>query len=360
MKKILLIAGILMTLFTGTLFSQNKCSAPIPFLANVTNQSALIAWQPIPEALSYQVVIYKSGSSIPLQTLETVNPFVNIIGLQAGGTYTATVNSRCSSGSSEKRIISFQCLISVEDNIVFRLVKDPFTTTECSSVMKNPQCFNAFTSTQDLMRYGGEFFTLSDQNGHSYKWRSTINGSDLTFRSSQSSLSGIGNVRIEFIAPYVINFRDIQRGHILWTMIESRSANRQPSFILLFKEAACLSIERCDIQTVNPKDLKDVCLETPSLCNNLEGERPQNDNKFSVSPNPVTNMANVSLTISKTTDATVNVYDLSGKLIETLHSGIIENGIHKFAWQSPQILRGVYFIELKTPTSRIVQKIVKL
>ena len=74
---------------------------------------------------------------------------------------------------------------------------------------------------------------------------------------------------------------------------------------------------------------------------------------FAVHPNPFTNTLDIRFNPQYTGEITVNVYDVSGRLIKNLHCGSIEGNM-KFTWlgddnygrQTPQ---GVYFVRIEYP-----------
>lgn len=61
-------------------------------------------------------------------------------------------------------------------------------------------------------------------------------------------------------------------------------------------------------------------------------------------PNPFNPTANLMLDVTRTQDIALQVFDISGRLVETLHSGTLNAGSHHFYWQPITQASGVYFV----------------
>jgi hypothetical protein len=63
-------------------------------------------------------------------------------------------------------------------------------------------------------------------------------------------------------------------------------------------------------------------------------------------PNPFNATTNITFDLSEASDVTVEVYDLSGRLVTTLVDGQLEAGNHIVAWDASSAASGVYFYKL--------------
>ncbi|MCK4329335.1 T9SS type A sorting domain-containing protein [candidate division WOR-3 bacterium] len=63
-------------------------------------------------------------------------------------------------------------------------------------------------------------------------------------------------------------------------------------------------------------------------------------------PNPLTKDANIRFTLSNRTDVSLGVYDVGGRLIETLVDGVRDAGEHSVIWDGSNLPTGIYFIKL--------------
>jgi len=79
-------------------------------------------------------------------------------------------------------------------------------------------------------------------------------------------------------------------------------------------------------------------------------------------PSPVASQATISFTLDRSSHARLGVYDVAGRLIESLCDRPASGGAHSIAWQVPaggaaRMASGVYFITLsvdgRTTTRRV-------
>lgn len=79
-----------------------------------------------------------------------------------------------------------------------------------------------------------------------------------------------------------------------------------------------------------------------------------------VPPNLLTSSVRINFSIGYTTDVTVSIYDLTGKIITTLVSGARNKGSYSVRWDTSGIPSGVYFVRLTPPEFTFSRKIVLL
>jgi hypothetical protein len=83
-----------------------------------------------------------------------------------------------------------------------------------------------------------------------------------------------------------------------------------------------------------------------------------------IRPNPVTNgLANISFSIGEPTQANLNVYDATGKLIKTLVNAELGVGNYNYVWNGKDrydrdVAKGIYFTILETPKQHFSQKLI--
>ncbi len=80
-----------------------------------------------------------------------------------------------------------------------------------------------------------------------------------------------------------------------------------------------------------------------------------------VSPNPVTSQASFSFYLPVTGMANIAVYDVSGRTVETVHTGSLDSGSHMFSWSVPGELGcGLYFVRATTPAGSATSRMTLL
>ncbi|MCC6475506.1 T9SS type A sorting domain-containing protein [bacterium] len=86
-------------------------------------------------------------------------------------------------------------------------------------------------------------------------------------------------------------------------------------------------------------------------------ERPLLPSEVSLSvwPNPFNSSASISFEVNTPREADVAVYDVQGRLVKTLFSGIAQSGTNTLAWH-PQTASGLYFVTIVSEGKQITQK----
>ena len=73
-------------------------------------------------------------------------------------------------------------------------------------------------------------------------------------------------------------------------------------------------------------------------------------------PNPFNPITQLNLNIPVSSDVEINVYDVGGNKVESLHSGYIQSGEHTIDWNASQQSSGIYFIKIEYQDSAILKK----
>lgn len=79
-------------------------------------------------------------------------------------------------------------------------------------------------------------------------------------------------------------------------------------------------------------------------------------------PNPASQVVNIIYDCQRNEYCDINIYDISGKMIETIYSGNLQQGKHIFVWNSlknnNKISNGSYFCIVQTRNNRSIKKII--
>jgi Secretion system C-terminal sorting domain len=362
MKKLIILVSALFSFLTNAWSQENNCPAPTPSVSASSATSCTLSWNNV--ASEYLVEIYDAGTSNVLQTFQTSEIFFEISNLDPNLSYEAVVYSLCGDDKSPSVRIPLLLVIITDDPIMIKARLEPgtFIKTACKTML-NETCFSKYGGQMtDLMQYGGSIFTVRTPSGYVQEWQCTVANNELIFRNSTRSNGIVISTIWSQSNPNSIvgiAFSDAL-GTPLWTLREARNAANQVTFDLQFETAACLTIENC-VTTVTYTQTE--CEQNHKLCEEGKlnsGGSSTNITAFTVSPNPVTDIAILTLNLREQEAVSVAIYDVSGKRIESLHEGILDRGAHRFTWESAAILRGLYFVEVKTPTQHFFKKIIKL
>lgn len=96
---------------------------------------------------------------------------------------------------------------------------------------------------------------------------------------------------------------------------------------------------------------------------NVEITKNTNPVSFSILsnyPNPFNPTTTIQFSVISMTIASLGIYDISGRLVETLVRGDFEAGEHEAIWNAVNHSSGIYFVELTSGKNRSVQKLVLL
>ncbi len=85
----------------------------------------------------------------------------------------------------------------------------------------------------------------------------------------------------------------------------------------------------------------------------------------SVSPNPFTEAAVISFSAPRAASVSIDVYDVHGRLVQTVLSGQVEAGTHQVTWDGrdsagSKVARGVYFCRMNAGEFSATEKMVML
>ena len=73
-------------------------------------------------------------------------------------------------------------------------------------------------------------------------------------------------------------------------------------------------------------------------------------------PNPFNSTTTIRFDLPRRMQATLKVFDLLGREVETLQTGVFNAGLHRLSW-SPQAASGLYFVRLQTDAQSRTQKL---
>ena len=82
--------------------------------------------------------------------------------------------------------------------------------------------------------------------------------------------------------------------------------------------------------------------------------------ELSLAQNPVQNSLNLSITIPEAGQATLQLFDISGRLVHTLLNEEISAGEHSVNWDTRVLSTGVYFVRLVTPVGTALEQMMVL
>lgn len=93
---------------------------------------------------------------------------------------------------------------------------------------------------------------------------------------------------------------------------------------------------------------------------NLPVHTIENNSKFNLTsyPNPFSNSTTITFTLNKSSNVKLNVYNINGKLIQTLADKEFSSGEHRLEFSGDNISTGIYYCVLKSGEATQTRKIV--
>ena len=87
---------------------------------------------------------------------------------------------------------------------------------------------------------------------------------------------------------------------------------------------------------------------------------PTENTLVSIYPNPFNPNLNIRIFNKSSDFIKIEVYNISGKKIDTIYNGFASSGYHLYTWHADRINSGVYFIVISDKTSIISEKVILL
>ena len=81
------------------------------------------------------------------------------------------------------------------------------------------------------------------------------------------------------------------------------------------------------------------------------------DNSVHIYPNPASGSTTISFSLSKTQKGSFKVFDMTGRLVETLAEGIVEQGENEFTWNASETPAGIYFLRMEAGSFSQTKKV---
>jgi len=82
---------------------------------------------------------------------------------------------------------------------------------------------------------------------------------------------------------------------------------------------------------------------------------------FSISPNPASSMSTINYSLAEFSDVTINIYDISGKLVNVLFDGNQHAGNYSLPLLSNGLLKqGIYFVKIYNGKNQHTERILVL
>jgi len=98
----------------------------------------------------------------------------------------------------------------------------------------------------------------------------------------------------------------------------------------------------------------------PVILNNSSDEVPRNTSIKSIYPNPFNPSTEIHYSIEKTTNVTISIYDINGRLIVNLVDQIQLEGNHLTKWTPDNLSSGIYLVKLVADNYIMTKKIILL
>ena len=130
-------------------------------------------------------------------------------------------------------------------------------------------------------------------------------------------------------------------GSVTSTAIDSNATSLLFTYMFLFSGCPDVQIRLSNL-TLGIDDIKtipeDVCI--------------------TIYPNPFNAQTSIHFSLSKPSPVEVKIYDITGRLVQSLFTGNLNGGNHSLAWNAGNFPSGLYFASLKTSEFEEIKKLV--
>jgi hypothetical protein len=75
-------------------------------------------------------------------------------------------------------------------------------------------------------------------------------------------------------------------------------------------------------------------------------------------PNPFNPTTSITFDVASECELKLSIFDIQGRLIEELVSGVVQAGYHEIQWNAKSQASGMYFLRMVTPESAMTQKLI--
>ena len=175
------------------------------------------------------------------------------------------------------------------------------------------------------------------------------------------SLDGVQYPNIDGIPPIIddgnANWGDAM---ILSWFNKPPDAEDYPMFYVIDQNMVVNTIQNESLSINSANYIFNDLLSNLSVTFNKKDQIPKNFNLINVYPNPFNPVLNINFDIAMPGITKVNILDIYGSYIETLHLGFLQSGSHEMSWNAESMPSGVYFISLKLGNENLTEKVVLL
>jgi hypothetical protein len=119
-----------------------------------------------------------------------------------------------------------------------------------------------------------------------------------------------------------------------------------------FTSATGCAVENHDIYSWS------FCPAHPNPATDNSEAIPENQSTVNIIPNPFNSTSRIFFNSDKVQNVSIDIIDLLGFEIKTLHKGMLNKGIHEFSWTPQGIDRGMYFVRISGQGYKLFNKIV--
>lgn len=328
--------GLLTSNGCGTVTPPTACGVPTGLsTASITTSSATLSWAAVSGATSYDVQFRQTGTTT-YTTGNVTSTSASLTGLLAGTSYEWSVRANCTGGSS-----AYSSNVSFATTAAVTCTNDSYETNETMATAKSLSV-NTTYSAMKICSGDVDWFKFSNTSGQKHiRVRLTSVPADFDLQLYNASGTLLGTSQNGGTTPEGIYYNNAPVGTYYAKVYGYNGAFSNTAYTIRCERASSAYTSA----RLDGSDDELIAESAQQLSINLF-------------PNPANDVLNVNVNGSNADLITINVYDMSGRMVLSANSPYSADGVTHHLDMSG-LKFGLYQVEVTCGAERVSQRVLR-